>query len=565
MQAGVNLNVLGGFGLQVNGQKGPDLPRKTRALLAVLAVDNAKPLNRETAAELIWPGRGPEQSRNSLKEALFGLRKPLRAHDVVISQDGGLVLGAGVATDIAAFRHLADASELATLQRAADAYAGPLMAGFRTPEDDFNDWLALSRATLEKKVLAVLARIAGLCTANGDFAGAMAAAERMFAIDRLDEEIHRRLINTCAAAGRRAEALRYYSDIVDLLRRELGVSPGRETRELAQQLRREIDPQPLVYPASGSVPAQPGTVAPPIAVMPLRQIGSEPVPDHIADGLVTDIVCQLAGLRDVSVISHGSTLSMRDPALDTRAVGRALGVRYVVHGAIRRVGPLLRLTVDLADASSGMVVWSRTHDADVMLGFSDQDRIVAQVVHTLAPRVQEIELQRIRGRRPASLSAYELVLLARHNLQSLQPENFAATQDLLTRAVATDPGYAEAYALMAEWHGLRIAQNISGSIADDEAEADRLSQRALSLDSNNLRALIRYGHRRSLLHRDYSAALALFDRALDSAPNAAHAWLWSSLTFSYLGDAEEALTRAERALRLSPRDPEAHFGACQRL
>ena len=112
MQTGVNLNVLGGFALQVDGQKGPDLPRKTRALLAVLAVDDAKPVSRETLAELLWPGRGPEQSKNSLKEAIYGLRKPLRAHDVVITRDGGLSLGAAITTDIATFRHLAGANEL---------------------------------------------------------------------------------------------------------------------------------------------------------------------------------------------------------------------------------------------------------------------------------------------------------------------------------------------------------------------------------------------------------------------------------------------------------------------
>ena len=375
MQAGIGLNVLGGFGLQVDGQNGPDLPRKTRALLAVLAVDDAKPVSRETLAELIWPGRGPEQSKNSLKEALYNLRKPLRAHDVVVNHDGGLALGAGVTTDIATFRRLASATELPILHRAADAYGGPLMAGFRTPEDDFNDWLAASRAAEEKKALSVLARIADLCTANGDAAGAMAAAERMFAIDRLDEEIHWRLLESYAAAGRRAEALRHYDAISEVLKRELGTTPDARTRAIVKRLRQEMDPTPEVDKLPKTEPKPIGS-PPPIAVLPFTQIGGETVPSHLADGIMVDTVCQLAGLRELQVISHGSTLAYRDPAMDLRQIGRELGVRYVLRGSMRRQGAHLRLITELTDAGTGAIVWTRTHDTSATLDFADQDRLV---------------------------------------------------------------------------------------------------------------------------------------------------------------------------------------------
>jgi DNA-binding SARP family transcriptional activator len=191
----VRFNVLGGFGLRVDGQEGPPLPRKTRALLAVLAVDRGRPMARERVAELLWPNSGPKQIQGSLREALYSRRRPLRGRQVVVSQDGALALGQDVATDVEEFERQALAEDLAGLHQAARAYAGPLLAGFPQLDEDFADWLALSRDVLERKALAVLGRIGDLCTATGDAAGALEAAERMFAIDPLREEIHGRLLD----------------------------------------------------------------------------------------------------------------------------------------------------------------------------------------------------------------------------------------------------------------------------------------------------------------------------------------------------------------------------------
>jgi len=556
VQAGVSLSVLGGFTLQVDGQKGPDLPRKTRALLALLAVDNARPVSRETAAELIWPGRGPEQSKNSLKEALYRLREPLRAYDVVVSQDGDLALGAAVATDVATFRRLADAQELAALHGAADAYAGPLMAGFRTVEDDFNDWLALSRAALEKTALSVLARTADLCTAGGDFAGTMAAAERMFAIDRLDEEIHARLLEACAAAGRRAEALRHYESIAEVLKRDLGTTPGAQTRAIKQRLRQEMDPP--VRDAPVRLEPVPYGSPPPIAVLPFVQLGEETVASHLADGILVDTVCQLAGLRELQVISHGSTLGYRDPAVDIRQVGRELGVRYVVRGAMRRQGAHLRLTTELADAGTGAVVWARSHDTSATLDFADQDRLVAQIVNTLAPRVQELELRRIRGMRPEGLTVYDKVLLAREHLLTLRREEYESARLLLGEVIVTEPGYGEAYALLADYFGIAMTQGWLADRTGTIRTVGELTQKALELDRDNCRALMFQAHRQSLLHRDFPEAMRLFDQALRLWPGSAHCWAWSSYTWAYVSEAQEAIRRVGRALELSPRDREAH-------
>lgn len=556
MKVGVRLSVLGGFGLQVDGQDGPPLPRKTRALLAVLAVDRGRPMARERVAELLWPNSGPKQIQGSLREALYSLRRPLRGHEVVVSHDGALALGEDVATDVEEFQRQALAEDLASLHRAVRAYRGPLLAGFPHVEEDFADWLTTSRADLERKALAVLERVGDLCTAGGDAAGALEAAERMFAIDPLREDIHCRLLECCAAAGRRAEGLRHYAAITDLLKRELGITPGVQTRDTAQRLRAEMDP-PAVAPPARTEPVALGA-PPPVAVLPFAQLGDATVPSHIADGILVDTVCQLAGLRELQVISHGSTLAYRDPQVDLRQVGRELGARYVVRGAMRRRGDALRLTTELADAGTGAVVWARTHDTSATLDFADQDRLVAQIVSYLAPRVRDLELTRIRGKRPESLTIYEKALLAREHMLTLQRGRFDEARALLDDILAHEPGYADAHALLSDWYSLYLSQGWFADRQTAVAESEAESERALALDAENCRALTLHAHRRALLRRDFEGAMDMFDRALSAWPGSAHTWQWSSYTWAYVGDAAEAIRRCTRALELSPRDREAH-------
>jgi DNA-binding SARP family transcriptional activator/TolB-like protein/Tfp pilus assembly protein PilF len=549
--ASMRLTLLGGFRLTLDGDEAPRLPRKTCALLAHLALAPRK-VTREAAGELLWSDRGAEQVRHSLRQALTELKRLIPAHALIHAADGTLALAPEVETDTATL--LADAADIAALRRAAAAYAGPLLAGFAEVSADFDEWLTLTRARLEATALDLLARLADASAAAGDATAALAATERMFAIDPLREDTHRRLLEACAAAGRRSEALRHYAAIAELLRRELGISPSRETRELAQRLRREMDPLPEDALAPPTVPARPAGVGPPIAIMPYRQLGDEPVPRHLADGMVADIVCQLAGLRELSVISHGSTLGMRDPDLNPRAIGRALGARYVVQGALRRAGNQLRLTTELTEAETGLVLWARTHDAEATLTFADQDRIVAQLVHTLAPRVQQVELLRIRGKRPDSLDVYEKALVVREHLAELKRDGFAEARLLLDDIINQEPNYADAYALDANWHTLFLSQGWTSDRAASFREVDRLDRLALAHDPDNLRALVFHAHRQSLHHRDFATARRLFARALEIAPNAAAAWLWSSLTYSYVGDPQEAIARALRALALSPQD-----------
>lgn len=293
---------------------------------------------------------------------------------------------------------------------------------------------------------------------------------------------------------------------------------------------------------------------PSLAVLPLRNLGADPEDDYFADGVVDDIVVSLASLRELMVVSRSSTLAWRGRDADPREVSRALGVRYVVSGSMRRAGRDLRVQLELCDAQTGTSLWGERAETRGGELFALHDRVVERIVAGVAPHVRAAELQRALRKRPESFTAYDLTLRGLGLINDLDRARFAEARDLLGRAMAHDPGFALPAAWAARWHSVNVGQGWSDDPAADMAEAARLALHAIELDRRNALALATYGHLRSFLFHDYDTALVFLERALAAAPNNALAWLLSSATLSYVGRTEEAIRHAEHGLRLSPFD-----------
>src|ERR1019366_338360 len=283
-----------------------------------------------------------------------------------------------------------------------------------------------------------------------------------------------------------------------------------ETEALIAGIRNGRTPDPTPSRTPVTLPAAPAVSGPPrVAVLPLRQSEDQPLASHLSDGITADIITQLAGLRELTVISHGSTFGLRDPHMEPQAIGRKLNARYLVIGRIRRGGDRLRLTTELTEAETGQIIYSHTDDADVAMSFDDQDRIVARLVNALVPQVRETELRRIRGKRPMVLSVYEKILVSREYILRLNRDSFGEAKTLLDEVIEEDPGYGEAYALAAEWHSTMAGEGWSQDRSGEIATVEHLNRTALELDNCNLRALISYGYRKAIHHRDHESAIRI--------------------------------------------------------
>lgn len=162
MSVFVRIEILGGFRLTVAGRVVTSLPQKAKALLAYLAMQDGRPVSRETAADLLWTDRGATQARNSLKQTLLVLRRDMA--DVILSNQPVLTFVPGtVETDIGRFRRLSRSSDRADLVEAAEAYRGELLEGISTVSSDFDDWLRSARTEVADQAIETYRRFVDAC------------------------------------------------------------------------------------------------------------------------------------------------------------------------------------------------------------------------------------------------------------------------------------------------------------------------------------------------------------------------------------------------------------------
>ena len=374
MSVFVRIEILGGFRLTVAGRVVTSLPQKAKALLAYLAMQDGRPVTRETAADLLWTDRGATQARNSLRETLRVIRRDVG--EMISPGQRVLTFVPGtVDSDIDRFRLLSRSSERADLVEAAELYRGELLEGLTGAALDFDDWLRLARGEVTALAIDTYRRIVDTCLAVGDLHPAVVAAERMLGLDPLREDNHRTLMEVYLRAGRRADAIRQYKDCVEVLKRELDVAPSVETEALWRNLQDtdgNIDSshtRTVVTTIGYGPPRYDGP--PRLAVLSFAQIGSEIVPSHVRDGLIADVIYQLSGLRELAVIGHGSSSRYLSGHADIQEVERVLGVNYVLSGSLRRSAQRLRLVSELIDVRNQSVIWARTHDTDIAVSFEN--------------------------------------------------------------------------------------------------------------------------------------------------------------------------------------------------
>jgi len=290
-----------------------------------------------------------------------------------------------------------------------------------------------------------------------------------------------------------------------------------------------------------------------IAVLPFRNLAG-PDEAYFAHGMVDHIIYALAALKELFVISRGSTVNFQDQTIDARAIGERLGVRYVLYGSVLRSGKRLRISAELSDATTGEVIRADQYDGDLGDLFDLQDRIAQEVVKAIAPNVRDRELRKSLRKHPQNMTAYDLVLQAMDLLYHLDYATFSRARGLLQRAIALDPSYAPAFSLAAYWQMFRVAQEWTPDLAADIAEASRLATAAIANDVNDAMALAIYGYVQSFLKKDYEGAIEFIDRSIATSPNWTIAWIFKGATLCFVGDGPSAVRCAETGLRLSPLD-----------
>ncbi|WP_342242131.1 adenylate/guanylate cyclase domain-containing protein [Inquilinus sp. OTU3971] len=335
-----------------------------------------------------------------------------------------------------------------------------------------------------------------------------------------------------------------------------------------------------------SVPDKPS-----IAVLAFNNMSGDPEQEYFSDGISEDIITDLSRLSELHVIARNSSFVYKKAAVSVQDVAKALGVRYVLEGSVRKAGNRVRVTAQLIDASHGGHVWASRFDRDLTDIFAVQDELTQEIVGALKPKLTG-GTGRFAGTRAVNIEAYEFFLRGREQAWAHTRAGNIAARGLAEAAITIDPDYAAAHALIAFTHvldyinawssdperSLRIGQELAEQavgMAEDQPnghfalglaclwgrELDRAwaeTQRGLALSPNSVQLLMLMAHVQ-IFSGDSAGAIETLDASMGLDPHYPELLLQfvAEARFS-LGQYEQAIAAIEQRLDRNPRSDVAY-------
>jgi adenylate cyclase len=263
--------------------------------------------------------------------------------------------------------------------------------------------------------------------------------------------------------------------------------------------------------------------------------------------------------KQLFVIARNSSFTFKGKAVDVKQVARDLGVRYVLEGSVRKSGNRIRITGQLIDAGSGTHLWADRYDGSLENVFDLQDQVATSVVGAISPSVVNAEMERVKRKPTNSLDAYDHYLRGLAAQWEYSRESWNRAAGLYEQAIALDPQYASAHAMLA---CLSVNLKDWGWSIDQEAENSRATahaKTALSLQQADPWVLSNCAWVLARTSREVELADSLVDEAIRLDPNAMNAWMWGGAVKTFLGQHRTAIDYVQHAMRLSPLDPRIFF------
>jgi adenylate cyclase len=323
----------------------------------------------------------------------------------------------------------------------------------------------------------------------------------------------------------------------------------------------QIAPEAAVAPAAtsqSSATPLPLPDKPSIAVLPFQNMSGDPEQEYFADGMVEEIITALSRFKWLFVIARNSTFTFKARAVDIKEVGRRLGVRYVLEGSVRKASGKVRITGQLIDAVTGAHIWADRFERDMTDVFELQDEVTIAVVSAIQPKLLQTEIALATRRRPENLTAYDFFLRAMQQFYLPTREGQAEGIRLAHRALELDPQFGLVAALAGVCHMQNVLYGYPVDPEYDRTEAVRLSRLALGIDDSDPDTLACACLISAYVVGDNESEIEMADRAVALNPNSYRAWFCRGWVYRIAGLPEEALRSFDRAIHVSPVDPEQY-------
>jgi adenylate cyclase len=289
-----------------------------------------------------------------------------------------------------------------------------------------------------------------------------------------------------------------------------------------------------------------------IVVLPFANLSNDPEQQYFADGVTEDLTTDLSRIPDMFVISRNTAFTYRNKPIDTKQMGRELGVRYVLEGSVQRSGSQIRATAQLINAQTDTHLWAERFDRDASDLFALQNEITSRIAVAL-----KIELTAAEATRPTEHpDALDYIFRGRAaGLKLSSRDTYAERIGLFEHALTLDPQSVEAQAQLAISLVARVLDLMSDSATADIARAKDLAELALAASPRSPLAHFAQGQVLRVQRR-YAEAVPEYETVLGSDRNWVSALHHLGQCKLFTGSIEETIPLIERAIRLSPRDPQ---------
>jgi TolB-like protein len=545
----LEIRVLGGLEVIRDGATAVLPPsRKTRALLAYLALTRG-PHRREQLCEMFWDV--PNDPRGALRWSLSKLR-PLVDEPTfprLLADRQSVELRAeALVIDLFSVEVCAGAKAAAVedLVSAALSFRGPLLADLELAENNgFQSWLLGLREDARKLQTGILRSLTERLGATPQ--EALPYARELVRVDPFDETAWALLIGTLASAGRSGEIRQQYEAGLRSLR-EVGGGSGpllHAWRAAQAPTGRSADRSAMPGKPAAALRAS-------IVVLPFANLSNDPEQQYFADGITGNLTTDLSRIPDMLVISRNTAFTYRNKPIDTKQIGRELGVRYVLEGDVQRSGNQVRVTAQLIDAETDAHLWAERFTGDAADLFALQDEITGRIAVAL-----DLELVDAEAARPIeNPDTRDYILRGRAvRLQPPSRENRAEAIALFEQALALDQQSAAAQSWLAIALTARVLDFMAGTAETDILRAESLTERALATSPRSPPAHFAKGQVLRAQHR-YDEAIPEYETVIALNRNWAHAYSHLGWCRFMTGLIEELIPAQEQAIRLSPRDPQ---------
>jgi adenylate cyclase len=296
-----------------------------------------------------------------------------------------------------------------------------------------------------------------------------------------------------------------------------------------------------------------------IVVLPFANLSGDPAQDYFADGITENLTTELSRIRDSFVIARNTAFTFKGKNVDAKEIGKELGVRYVLEGSVQRDQNRVRVNAQLVDAESGAHLWADRFDEDTADLLKLQDQVVARLANSLGFALMSAEAE--KGARSKNPDVIDLTMRGWNLMERSEPQPPKEQHDssnearaLFDRALQIDPNDADALAGSAFTYLRDYFYGWGDPGTDYEAKVLGQANRAIVLAPDNVRVyFVKAGY--LSLSRRFNEALGVSDAGLAINPNFVPLYIPRTAAENSVGRFEQAKADAERAMRLSPRDP----------